>query len=141
MLYVSICLTLLTLIAAMHLWAKTQKEQPNALYKWLIYLIVLVGFLILICQLTRGAMRMMHREHHGMMDKEMMFKNHHMMMMQGMHEDEDEDECCEGMKNGAMKEDCDEHIGKGMKEGEEESDDDDDGVMPNDTMRHHGGMK
>jgi hypothetical protein len=58
--YISICVTLLTLIAAMHLLLKAKKEEVSSLFKWISYFIVLVGLLILLCQLARGIKQMLH---------------------------------------------------------------------------------
>src|SRR5690349_21834050 len=60
--YISICITLLTLIAAMHLLLKANTQQVSSLFKWISYLIVTVGLLILLCQVVRGVMMM---RHHG----------------------------------------------------------------------------
>jgi hypothetical protein len=112
--YISICITLLTLIAAMHLILKAHSQQVSAMFKWICYLIVLAGLLILICQAARGIMRM---RHHGDDDDieecHSMYKHHggmkgmHSCMMYGHGgmkccdmEEDDDDECCGDMMKG-----------------------------------------
>ncbi len=58
--YISICVTLLTLIAAVHLLLKVNSSGGSSILKWLSYFIISVGVLILVCQLTRGATDMIH---------------------------------------------------------------------------------
>ena len=97
--YISICVTLLTLIAALHLILKAHNQGMNAIFKWISYLIVLTGLCILICQVARGINMMRHHdddddmeECHGMM------RGHH-GMMGGMH---GMDNCCFMYKDGKM---------------------------------------
>jgi len=63
--YITICITLLTIIAGMHLILKSKNEGTSAIFKWISYLIVLAGLLILLCQVVRGVMMM---RHHGDME-------------------------------------------------------------------------
>lgn len=58
MLHITICITLLTLIAAMHLLAKTQKEGLGSFFKWTSYLIITIAALVLICQICCSCGRM-----------------------------------------------------------------------------------
>ncbi|MEI6508166.1 MAG: hypothetical protein WCO54_06745 [Bacteroidota bacterium] len=136
MIYISICITLLTLIAAMYLLAKSKKEELGSLFKWISYGIIAVSILLLVCQLTRGACRMMHcgKEkcgpemgmHRGM-ERGMM--NHEMCGGRGGEEMECREggmmrggDCGEKMEcKGHMKSGC-----EGMKGCEGEDDDDDD---------------
>jgi hypothetical protein len=123
MLYLSICITLLVMIAAMHLLAKAKKENLGSLFTWVTYIIIVVTTLVLICQVARGCKRMCSPK-----EKEM----HHMMM--GRMGCEEEMEGCSGMGNQHQNMKCEEWIGdcKGMKKGC--SDDDDDA----DSTSHKG---
>ena len=140
MLYVSICLTLLTIVAAIHLLLKINKEQGASIYKWLTYLVIVVALLILVCQISRGAMKMMCHENDEKCDrKEMVFRKHHQMHMRMMGE-EGEDNCGE-MKDCEMIDGrCIMKDGKEMKKEccEEEDDDDDASEMHHDStsMKH-----
>jgi hypothetical protein len=83
--YITICITLLTIIAAMHLVLKANSAGVGSIFKWISYFIVLVGLLILLCQLARGYKMM---RHHG--DGECKEECHPWMrchdgMMGGMH--------------------------------------------------------
>jgi hypothetical protein len=49
--YISICVTLLTLMAGLHLLIKIKKEGMKRIYQWITCLLLTVGVLILICQL------------------------------------------------------------------------------------------
>lgn len=127
MLYLSISITLLVMIAAMHLLAKAKKETLGSLFTWITYFIILVATLILICQIARGMKRMCSHKEKGMHGMMMGGMGHHMMMRGECNE---EMEGCEGMGGrmegceGNMK--CDEGMKdcKGMKGCEEEDDDD-----------------
>jgi hypothetical protein len=135
--YISICITLLTIIAAMHLLLKANAQQVSSLFKWIAYFIVLVGLLILFCQIARGIMRMRHHgnedckeECHPWLKCDRGMTGMHGCMMNGhgnmrccdMDEDDDK-ECCEGMIKGDsahMKVECKVIMNKGEKEGEKE---------------------
>ncbi len=123
--YLSICITLLVMIAAMHLLAKAKKENLGSLFTWITYLIIIVATLILICQVARGFKRMCSPKEkgmHGMMMRGMMGPH---MMMGKMGCDDEMEGCAEmDQHHGNMK--CEEGMKgcKGMK-GEEEDDDDD----------------
>lgn len=135
--YISICVTLLTLIAAVHLLLKVNSAGGSSLLKWLSYFIISVGVLILVCQLTRGVTDMIHHGggdckekcHHGMKGCEGKKGRMHGCMMMGdedgmrieckkmMMKDCDMDEengKCEGDSAHSKKECC-----KGMKEEKE----------------------
>ena len=135
MLYISICLTLLTIVAAVNLLLKIQKEQVPSLYKWLTYFVILVALLILVCQISRGAMKMMcHGNNEGCNQKEMGYGNRHRMHMQMMGGN------CEGMKNCEMIDGkCIMKDGKEMKKECCEEEDDDEGEMHHDSssMKMH----
>ncbi len=135
--YISICVTLLTLIAAVHLLLKVNSAGGGSILKWLSYFIISVGVLILVCQLTRGVTDMIHHGggdckekcHHGMKGCEGMKGGMHGCMMMGdeggmrieckkiMMKDcdmEKENGKCECDSSHAKKECC-----KGMKEEKE----------------------
>ncbi len=46
-----ICLSLLTMIAAMHLIAKSNKENSGSFFKWTSYFILVVATCTLVCQI------------------------------------------------------------------------------------------
>ena len=58
MLYLSIVFTLFALMAGMLLLSKTRKDQLGKFFSMISYLIIIVSLLLLICQCTRGIMRM-----------------------------------------------------------------------------------
>jgi len=58
MLYISIVFTLFALLGGMHLLAKAKKEMLGKFFTWISYIIIAVSLLLLICQCTRGIMRM-----------------------------------------------------------------------------------
>src|SRR5260221_10294914 len=60
MLYISISITLFALLGGMYLLAKTKKEMLGKFFTWISYLIIVVSLLVLICQCTRGVMRMVY---------------------------------------------------------------------------------
>src|SRR5437016_936658 len=60
---ISICLTLLTIIAAMHLILKAHNAGMSAVFKWISYFIVLAGLALLICLGCCGIRKMC--RHHG----------------------------------------------------------------------------
>lgn len=51
MICVFICLSLLTMIASIHLIAKVNKENQGAFFKWTSYFILLIATATLICQI------------------------------------------------------------------------------------------
>ena len=129
MLYLTICITLFVIIAAMHLLAKAKKESLGSFFTWVSYGIIVIAILILLCQLARGFRRMCSPKEKGMHGM-MMMGGHHMMMRGGMHDEEME--CCEGM-GGRMGHDgcgsrmkCDDDMkdGRGMKKGHDDDDND-----------------
>lgn len=50
MICAAICLTLLTMIAAMHLLAKSKKEELGSMFKWISYFILAAATTVLVCQ-------------------------------------------------------------------------------------------
>lgn len=112
MIFITICATLLTITAGLHLLAKARKEGLGKLFTWAAYLILIVASLLLICELTRAFGRMcghkgnhrseccamgMHegRSHHG--DKACC--NHGNKAM--MNDDEEDDDEHEGHEEHA----------------------------------------
>ncbi len=101
MYYISVCVTLLTILAGLHVWNKNKSQEHGALYKWMMYLVIGFAVLILICQISQGIMRMTCGDS-CKPGKEMKMMRHHKMMM---HHGKG-DACCGGMMN---KEDCEKH--------------------------------
>ncbi len=98
MMYISICVTLLTMIAAMHLLAKTNKEALGSLFKWVSYAVLIVASLLLLCQVTRGIAKMCcHKECKEKSHCEMGKMGGHrgMMMMEKECRMHGEEGCCE----------------------------------------------
>lgn len=60
MLYITICFTLLVILASLHFLAKLKTEGSGKLLRWAAYLVILVASLILLCQLSRGLVEMRH---------------------------------------------------------------------------------
>ena len=139
MLYLSICITLLVIIAAMHLLAKAKKENLGSLFTWITYGIIIVASLILLCEVARGAMKMRHHEENGM--HEMMMgegmMRHHMMM--GRMGCDDEMGCCDEMRGhqGNMKSDEGMSSCKGMKKCCDDDDDDADSTSHKEMHSMH----
>ncbi len=77
MILVSFALALIAIVYGAKLLAQSQKENLNALYKYLAWFIIAMGFCVLLCDGLHGLMRMhnmredrmMHRE--AMMDRRM----------------------------------------------------------------------
>lgn len=86
MLYIAISLTLLALVAGVHLLSKA--ESMGKLSKWIAYVVIVVGAGMLICQLYSACMRMMHCGNRMEVEK-------HMMMKGDGH-------CGPGMRGGMM---------------------------------------
>lgn len=114
MMYLSICVTLLTLLAAMYFLTKVNNQNLGSFFKWITYIVIAVALLILICQLARGIGRMAcHREECKTECRMEGMGHHKMMMMKEMRCEGEDMECCEEME-GKM------HHHKGMmdKKGE-----------------------
>ncbi len=124
MYFLSLSVTLLAIIASVHLLAKVRNENLGILSKILAYFVLLTAVLVLACQLFRGVDKM---EHGGKKCKkecsrEMMMGgdgDHHKMMKKCHKEGGMEGKC---MKGGCVKGECP-HMGEdgkcSMKEGEE----------------------
>jgi hypothetical protein len=63
MLYISICLTLLTLLASLLYLTKIKSEGLGMIHKLISWIVLLTAFTILICQVAQGVKRMLH--HNG----------------------------------------------------------------------------
>ncbi|MDP1726304.1 MAG: hypothetical protein Q8M15_05940 [Bacteroidota bacterium] len=113
MMYLSICITLLTLLAAMYFLTKVNNQNLGSFFKWITYIVIAVALLILICQLARGIGRMACHRGECKTECKMEGMGHHKMMMKEMHCEGEEMECCDEME-GKM------HKHKGMmdKKGE-----------------------
>lgn len=124
MYFLTLSVTLLVIIASVHLLAKVRNENLGIFSKLVSYLVLIVALLMLCCQLFRGVDKM---EHGGKKCKkecsrEMMMGgegDHHMMMKKCHKEGGMEGKC---MKGGCKKGECP-HMGEDgkctMKEGEE----------------------
>ncbi len=99
MMYLSICGTLLTLIAAMYFLAKVNRENLGSFIKWITYAVITIALLILICQLTRGIGKMTCSKEKCKTECKMDgMGGPNKMMMQGMRCEREEMECCEEME-------------------------------------------
>lgn len=103
MIFITICITLLTLIAALHLLAKVQKDGLGKMFTWASYLIIAVAVLVLICEVTRGIGRMA-CSHDGKCNHEMACCP---MMGGGGHHDGMKKECCKPGEKAMMHHDMD----------------------------------
>ena len=74
MMYISIALTLLALVAGIHLLSKSKTEAMGNFARWIAYAVIIISIGMLLCELGRTGMRMMHRGGHGDMER------HHMGM-------------------------------------------------------------
>ncbi len=59
MICVFICLTLLTMIATLHMLAKVNKENLGSFFKWSSYFILLIATCVLVCQIICCTSRCM----------------------------------------------------------------------------------
>ncbi len=104
MYFLSLSVTLLVIIASVHLLAKVRNENLGILSKLLAYFVLLTAVLVLACQLFRGVDKMERggkkckKECKMMMGEE---GEHHMMMKKFRHGDGKESGCI--MK---MREEC-----------------------------------
>lgn len=118
MYFISLSVTLLVIIAGVHLLAKIRNENLGILSKLIAWLVLVVAILMLSCQLFKGGKMMRHGggnwgpHHEMMMDDE---GGHNKMFIKKFRHGDMEGECmmggkCAHMENGkcAMKEgkDC-----------------------------------
>jgi hypothetical protein len=61
MLYISICITLLTLLASLFYLSKIKSEGLGMLHKVITWVVIVTAGVILICQVAQGCKRMFHR--------------------------------------------------------------------------------
>jgi len=97
MMHISLCVTLLTLIAAMYLLAKTKKESLGSFFKWVSYAVIVITILMFVAEFVHGMMRMGHRRMHKEVRIEMNDSAHHKMMMMKDGDDDDDMEDNEEM--------------------------------------------
>ena len=76
MMYISIALTMLALIAGTHLLSKSKTEAMGSFTRWIAYGVIAISIGMLLCELGLTGMRIMN--HDG--DRNM--QRHHMGMMQ-----------------------------------------------------------
>ena len=58
MIYVHICITIITIAVTLYLYSKASQNPLPSLVKWIWYAAIIAGFLILVCQITNGLGRM-----------------------------------------------------------------------------------
>jgi len=104
MYYISVSVTLLTLLAAMYLFAKTNKEELGKFFKILMYIVVIAAFLLFLCQLSRGFRMMCSPKGECGPRMEMGMGMHHQGMMMKGHDCKME---CKDMKKCEMEEEED----------------------------------
>jgi len=105
MILISFTLALIAIVFGAKLLAQSQKESLGALYKYLSWFIMIMGFLVLLCDGARALMRCCHRGD-GMMSREcIMIDGGGMMRGGGMYMYHNhcgmnnEGNCCGGMMN------------------------------------------
>jgi hypothetical protein len=72
MILTSFAVALIAIVFGAQLLAQSQKENLNALYKYLAWFIIVMGFCVLLCDGVHGLFSMCHRGQGGMMRREMM---------------------------------------------------------------------
>lgn len=91
MYFLSLSVTLLVIIASVHLLAKVRNENLGILSKLLAYFVLLTAVLVLACQLFTGVNKMEHRDGKCKKEcsREMMMggKGDHHMMMKKCHKE------------------------------------------------------
>ena len=92
--YVLICLEIISITVVLHFLAKADLKKG---LKWAGNILLIVGFLIMACTVTRGLMTMMHHDKDGMEQSCPMMGGRHMHGGCMMH-----DGCCQ-MHDGMMK--------------------------------------
>jgi len=74
--YISIALTMLALVAGTFLLARTKTEAMGKFSQWIAYAVIIISIGMLLCEIGRTGMRLMHRGGYEDMP------GHHMGMMQ-----------------------------------------------------------
>lgn len=105
MILISFSLALIAIVFGAKLLAQSQKDNLAALYKYLSWFVIVVGFLVLLCDGARGLLAVSHRgsimrEKYMMMNRgdgmmgggQMWMMRHHGMM-------NCDNNCCGGMMN------------------------------------------
>jgi hypothetical protein len=128
MITLSFSLALIAIVYGAKLLAQSQKDNLGALYKYLAWFIILMGFLVLLCDGARGLLGMCHRGDRGMMDREYRMRGDDGMMGGGgcqmmMHCHRGDmmyrGGCCDGggMMNCREEENCQMHSDGGCSDG------------------------
>lgn len=80
MILISFSIALIAIVFGAKLLAQSQKDNLGALYKYLAWFIMVMGFLVLLCDGARGFLGMCHRGEARMMNKECMMRGDDGMM-------------------------------------------------------------
>jgi hypothetical protein len=75
MILISFTLALIAIVFGAKLLAQFQKESLGALYKYLAWFVIVMGFLVLMCDVAHSLMRMCHRGDANRMNTEYMMMN------------------------------------------------------------------
>jgi hypothetical protein len=124
MFLIASALSLLVVYAGMKLLALTKKDTLGNGYKAVSWILIIMGFLILLCSIAHGVMH--HRANRMMMQTEMRDDGwggrhmggmnwHHDMMMRGGCCDGMKDDCCGGMKDDGCHDGMGSSCSDGMK--------------------------
>jgi len=111
MILISFALALIAIVYGAKLLAQSQKESLGALYKYLAWFVIAMGFCVLLCDGVHGILRMHSMRQDGMMRHEMM-RGGDCMMGGGpmwMHHHRDmcnDNNCCDGMMNCGPNNNC-----------------------------------
>jgi len=60
-LLIGLCVEIITVIVVLHFLAKAKKDELGGGFKWAGRILLILGFLVIGCTLSRGLMGMMHR--------------------------------------------------------------------------------
>lgn len=80
MILISFSIALIAIVFGAKLLAQAQKDNLGVLYKYLAWFIIVMGFLVLLCDGARGFLGMCHRGEGRMMNKEYMMRGDDGMM-------------------------------------------------------------
>jgi hypothetical protein len=72
MILISFSIALIAIVFGAKLLAQSHKDNLGALYKYLAWFVIVMGFLVLLCDGARGLLGMCHRGERGMMNRECM---------------------------------------------------------------------
>jgi hypothetical protein len=65
MMYISIALTMLALVAGTFLLARTKTEAMGKFSQWISYAVIFISIGMLLCEIGRTGLRLMHRDGYG----------------------------------------------------------------------------